>query len=181
MSTPVTLRIGDHTRLLGSLELGNDSADDEILEVFERKVAEALAEATRSLYQASDMRELVKKVPALRKAIQQADPDGEPSGVAVGVLRREANITLVSMARAMKRDPGTVRAWERGRKTKMHVSDLRKAAAHVGHDATAVLLLADAIAERIEGHGRPEWQTAIDARLIEYAGEKQGPQPAGPS
>jgi len=132
----------------------NDPRAKAIYDRLEEEVAQATARAYRQFDIIADVDRLQEARTAIEDAIV-AHPGAEPAGLGVGVLRQRSGLTLSELARRMGRNRATVRKWEQGMDTRMHVGDLKAAAGALGVDSLAILMVVDEIRAEVSQAARP--------------------------
>jgi DNA-binding transcriptional regulator YiaG len=148
---PVTLHAGGMTFLVGALPDVDPELLAIVLEDVVKSMRKQLLEAAAAAQGAGEAEQILKDwAPELTEAIKATEPDGEPAGPIVRVLREQAGMSRSKLARAIGRDRGAVARWEAGRSSGLNIRDTERAAAALGYSAATVFRVGTALWMPIE-------------------------------
>ncbi|MBX3029065.1 MAG: hypothetical protein KF809_02780 [Chloroflexi bacterium] len=145
MTVSVTLSVGPWTRIIGTLDADLADRDEAavahaLIEAIDRGARDAIDRAGSEARAVRDRRRLEPLVPYIRDAVAGYDRESPGLfGPVVGFLRREQGMSLAALARAMGRDPRSVRSWESQRPSRCEAfTDFVRASAGLGYEVLAV-------------------------------------------
>jgi hypothetical protein len=151
---PVTVGVGDAVTIVGYLPAPTgrlaSEVDAALIEAIEKAARGAVTAAATELRRIEEVQRGCRMLVStgLVDELAGLPSRSDPTGPTTRLLRSEAGITLAALAKGMERDPTTVRKWERGQKTRVHLGDIGRAADVLGILSSSLCEIAWAFEEQ---------------------------------